>query len=356
MGTPVGGGMSYRLAIRESIAFADEWRSMFGAEKFPAYGFACAPVYASLCKKHGNPLRSDLSNAEKSDIQGHLWHVTAWGLDGFPTFDLTHDLYASLLATDAPGEPGLFNFPYRAFTIRIPQQPVLLQAIGRSGPESITQIDVSKYLLIGKAFAGESAGAGVDSIQGITKLAAIMGKPDIWREHIMVRGLTESGLSVHSAREWPAGWAWGDTDDKDLDESMSPDDLFSLRRVHRLVENFCLYVGSHAADVQPLGTKTSGSVRRADKGYTPIRRWIVGRSIKLGGPMRRYLFNALGDHQDSKLRSLTVRYLVRGHWRNQACGPQMADRKNIWVAPYWKGPTDTDAALVRLYDAQAVSA
>lgn len=36
------------------------------------------------------------------------------------------------------------------------------------------------------------------------------------------------------------------------------------------------------------------------------------------------------------------RFIVRGHWRNQAHGEGMADRKLIWIQPYWKGPEMAD--------------
>lgn len=32
------------------------------------------------------------------------------------------------------------------------------------------------------------------------------------------------------------------------------------------------------------------------------------------------------------------RWIVRGHWRNQACGAGMQDRRMIYIAPYVKGP------------------
>lgn len=38
-------------------------------------------------------------------------------------------------------------------------------------------------------------------------------------------------------------------------------------------------------------------------------------------------------------RKLTKRFRVRGHWRNQPCGPRWSERKHIFVAPHWKGPT-----------------
>lgn len=38
--------------------------------------------------------------------------------------------------------------------------------------------------------------------------------------------------------------------------------------------------------------------------------------------------------------SIGVRFLVRGHWRNQAVGPQRRDRKLTWIRPHYKGPQD----------------
>ena len=45
-------------------------------------------------------------------------------------------------------------------------------------------------------------------------------------------------------------------------------------------------------------------------------------------------------------RSTTaVQWLVRGHWRKQACGPKMVDRRPKWIEPYWKGAEDGPVAL-----------
>ncbi|MDO9020525.1 MAG: hypothetical protein Q8S73_36710 [Deltaproteobacteria bacterium] len=40
-----------------------------------------------------------------------------------------------------------------------------------------------------------------------------------------------------------------------------------------------------------------------------------------------------------------VQCLVRGHWKQQPCGKGGADRRNIFVEPYWRGPEDADIAL-----------
>lgn len=34
------------------------------------------------------------------------------------------------------------------------------------------------------------------------------------------------------------------------------------------------------------------------------------------------------------------RWIVRGHWRWQACGPGRLERRRIWIAPFVKGPDD----------------
>jgi len=45
------------------------------------------------------------------------------------------------------------------------------------------------------------------------------------------------------------------------------------------------------------------------------------------------------------------RWLVRGHWRWQRCGPGLSEKKRVWVHPYVKGPEDRPlVASQRIYD------
>jgi hypothetical protein len=39
-------------------------------------------------------------------------------------------------------------------------------------------------------------------------------------------------------------------------------------------------------------------------------------------------------------RRITVRYLVSGHWRNQAYGPGRQYRRPKWISSHWRGPDD----------------
>jgi hypothetical protein len=42
--------------------------------------------------------------------------------------------------------------------------------------------------------------------------------------------------------------------------------------------------------------------------------------------------------EDASAREYHHRWLVRGHWRQQAYGPGRVERKPIWIAPHIKGP------------------
>jgi hypothetical protein len=45
----------------------------------------------------------------------------------------------------------------------------------------------------------------------------------------------------------------------------------------------------------------------------------------------------------------TVQFPVRGHWRQQACGPHHSLRRATWIAPFWKGPLEARALLRPLH-------
>lgn len=48
-------------------------------------------------------------------------------------------------------------------------------------------------------------------------------------------------------------------------------------------------------------------------------------------PLRAYVLG----HRDVARKS---QWVVRGHWRNQACGEGLTERRRTWIRPFWKGP------------------
>jgi hypothetical protein len=79
--------------------------------------------------------------------------------------------------------------------------------------------------------------------------------------------------------------------------------------------------------------------RRAERRSIPPRVTVV--------QLRRYETHA--DQPEEQLVDWQYRWIVRGHWRWQVCGPEhpLAQeilpgkwRARIWIAPYVKGPED----------------
>lgn len=64
---------------------------------------------------------------------------------------------------------------------------------------------------------------------------------------------------------------------------------------------------------------------------SPIR--LVGRHYVIDKRLQRD--PTVRGEADYHLR---VRFIVAGHWRKQACGIGRADRRLMWIEPYWKGP------------------
>jgi hypothetical protein len=70
----------------------------------------------------------------------------------------------------------------------------------------------------------------------------------------------------------------------------------------------------------------------------------VGRSVKIDPILVKY---ARAGVREIALQ-LKRRFIVRGHYRNQAHGPGHRDRKLIWIEPFWKGPEE-GAKIVHTY-------
>lgn len=78
-------------------------------------------------------------------------------------------------------------------------------------------------------------------------------------------------------------------------------------------------------------SKVSSQLKsRSSAGYTRL-----GGSISIDRSFDR---DASGGSGGGSGRTLSVRSLVSGHWRDQACGAGRRDRKRIWIEPFWRGP------------------
>ena len=110
----------------------------------------------------------------------------------------------------------------------------------------------------------------------------------------------------------------------------------------RLAINLLLYIADPSSELsEPIKgsatLKLEQHPKKAEEWRKRMRRIAakepiiidVGKSVK---PVPE-LSQELGSPYE-----LSVRFVVRGHWRQQPCGPGGKERKLTWIAPYWKGP------------------
>ena len=83
---------------------------------------------------------------------------------------------------------------------------------------------------------------------------------------------------------------------------------------------------------------------------TPRRQWRLRGNAPIGAA--RHVQEALASGSSRMYR---VRWLVRGHWREQAHGQGRVQRRRTWIAPHWKGPT-TAPEHDRTYEWKGTSA
>jgi hypothetical protein len=136
------------------------------------------------------------------------------------------------------------------------------------------------------------------------------------------------------------------------DESFYTDGL----ALFRLILNAILYLSSSDPEIverlsgrkEALDRASSIKSReKAKKARYEARKeseldyFAVGESVPL-------IYVRKGDVRDAELpcpndsREYAVRFIVRGHWRNQACGPGLSERRLVWIKPYYKGPEMAD--------------
>lgn len=114
------------------------------------------------------------------------------------------------------------------------------------------------------------------------------------------------------------------------------------RAVHRIALGMCLQMESTPPDLQPKPRIKGRRKRKRDFAHPDV--YVVGEPVKID--CRQALRESLNPKVRGPRKAPTVNWLVRGHWRNQACGPQRSQRKRIWIQPHW-GNTHAPTLVVR---------
>lgn len=125
-----------------------------------------------------------------------------------------------------------------------------------------------------------------------------------------------------------------------------PIDVESSRAIAPMMANLrgslfaVLEAGTHVATESYRGRS-----KHRNRGYREAP--PPGTTYVIKAPVNIDLRSTVRDVCSGKRRGgrPTIQFVVRGHWRNQACGPGKNLRKLIWIEPFWKGPRDAVAAI-----------
>ncbi len=125
----------------------------------------------------------------------------------------------------------------------------------------------------------------------------------------------------------------------------------------RSIINTILYLGSNDADlVEQLSPHPAMEERLTRTKSRDKRKYIKGEMKKIshtnyivvGHDTPKLLPGNEHDFQQ-KRRELNIRFIVRGHWRNQVCGPENSLRRLVWIKPHYKGPEISQVIKNRPY-------
>ena len=241
--------------------------------------------------------------------------LLAWARDGYNVFDLSPDFVAAMLLTD-PREIDLpsLKLPFRGMLFMIPND----FATGAEGT-SYTKIHVVET---DDSRIFDANGAPKD---GEKRPAIVIYATD--GTHLLATVAPRAELSWAVLEELP--------DDVALD--LDKDARTTIQRV-------VLGALAYAASVDRAVTERFPASPKKRRDQPSIAHWTIGRTIKIDPELVRI---ARGGAREIAFR-IKSRFVVRGHYRDQAHGPKRALRTAKWIAPHWKGPEE-GARLVHTY-------
>jgi hypothetical protein len=296
------------------------------------------------------------TDTEALAIDRGRWALS-WARHGFNVFDLSPDFTAAMLLTD-PTEVDIktAKLPFKGLLITIPSE----FATGVEGlhytkihvwemPRThIEQLDVShKIVDIMKNVPDADYKSILD-----TAVARVNAKstprlvtPRIDENDYAVCIYATDGAHAFNTIIESKHLSWAAIDE--LPDNVSEEaDRQARRTIQQIVFGMLAYVNSVEQAVTPRQTIEKANRKKKHKAPSEerLKHWEVGRTIRLDPNLIRA---ARGGSREIALK-IKTRFIVRGHYRNQAHGPRHSQRTLKWIAPFWKGPEE-GARIVHTY-------
>lgn len=304
-----------------------------------------------------------------------------WVEGSMPTLQLTHSAAAALALTDCSGVLGQeIGFPFPTFLVQLPSPggPIVFEDYDGTPVEGRWATVHTWWTIHGKEEA-DKFNRAFDEIKQVHLFYQKQGMPNVgeqWSEAIMAlvkntplvqelvfRVWSAEGVSINvrvpPLAEGESAEKWIELAEKVRDDADRPDAVISkvasmhltpvdkaaLTALVRIVVNLALYLDGNREPGEPKQGMPRSIPPKSTKGeYGPMS-WVVGKDLVLPHVLRE----AARDYsRRGKLPTqwrVTKRFVVRGHWRWQACGAKRAERRRRWIAPFWKGPERAEGLM-----------
>lgn len=245
--------------------------------------------------------------------------IKAWEHFGCKTFVLTKELVEAFRHTDIPlkSMPNDFQYPFDTFLIES-EVPLFKTDYGEDGMRDVFSILYSNIDSVIKfAKMTEQVLHAKKKVSYTGSLTAFLTLDD-YLEFIFF--YFEDNKSFESMMYEDRQVRLDDRLNKRVDES-------DLSNTMNIFYNTLMYINDPNRIREDTEVPCTRKVR-VKEGEKPVK-----QSYILLKPPKGYRTLSEGTG-----RSIDVRFVVRGHWRNQAFGEKHSQHRMTWIKPYYKGP------------------
>lgn len=276
-----------------------------------------------------------------------------WWRGGVARFRLSHSLATQFALTDVDGiDASELRLPFPTFIVELPHPngPLLFDSAEEdprdSREEEVIFLVVNRYMGSSKLLesfdlSSFSHGGWRDRVRDCmkTKVSAPWDLPMIRLELLGPRMTTvDDTWALQGALDCAAVVP----KDEFARATTTSRDLRAVEIGRRIVVNLALYL-KHVASTSQSGGRTVNH----DHGISSLL-YELGNDVKIDARLRQAARDYCVSGRRPEPWKLAKRFIVRGHWKRQPVGPERAERKMIFVEPYWKGPADAPA-IARAY-------
>jgi hypothetical protein len=281
------------------------------------------------------------SNKDRGDDMDESSGIERWAHDGFTTLEAHSDTYAAALMCTTAESVGFndVHFPSPGIVFRIP--------IGLVDAE-YARLDIARLGEVGLHVCGGSRHRTMfmlsDTIDDLLFTPLDESEvPQVDDEEQLEADDLGAKVSMPSSEPEPK-----DKDERDRGGALPPEG--SMRNATKEEQRMFIMIRHYVAGMLvAYQTKSNWkyeglrlSQAKRVRGVPPEHRYtVLGKEVRadVREGVRRYVN---GTHH----KSPAFQFVVRGHYRNQACGPKQSLRRMQWIEPYWKPGKDADAPIL----------